>query len=297
MEDDLAKLNDELRTKGNSGSGPWLALESNPEIFTDFGHKSLEGIRKMRQKKIGLPSSWAFCDVLGLDDELLELVPPGSVACILLFPCSERIYAARRVQDAALRNGKSHMRRTAAAASASVATEPDLFFLKQVIGFGNACGTIACLHAISNCRAWLSWCPMVSQFGIAKLAENSNETFVSSHESSTPELRGEALLEDSTLRASSDLCAASDSAQTALPEREGPPLDHHFAAFVRSRHNRIIELDGTKRCPIDHGPTSDLRFLHDVAVAVRRHFFEVDPDPIGGKGGLNVVWGVRMMKY
>ena len=36
-------------------------------------------------------------------------------------------------------------------------------------------------------------------------------------------------------RASSDLCAASERAQTALPEREGPPLDHHFAAFVRSR--------------------------------------------------------------
>ena len=30
----------------------------------------------------------------------------------------ERIYAARRVQDAALRNGKSHMRRTAADAHA-----------------------------------------------------------------------------------------------------------------------------------------------------------------------------------
>lgn len=36
-------------------------------------------------------------------------------------------------------------------------------------------------------------------------------------------------------RASSELAAASVAAQTALPEREGPPLDHHFAAFVRSR--------------------------------------------------------------
>lgn len=32
----------------------------------------------------------------------------------------ERIYAARRVQDAALRNGKSHMRRTAADANAPI---------------------------------------------------------------------------------------------------------------------------------------------------------------------------------
>ena len=51
------------------------------------------------------------------------------------------------------------------------------------------------------------------------------------------------------------------------------------------RQNRVIELDGTKRCPIDHGPTSAGHFLYDVAAAVRRHFFEVEPDPGG--------WGVR----
>eukprot|EP00434_Breviolum_minutum_P006261 symbB.v1.2.005525.t1/scaffold323.1/size229223/2 len=247
--DDLAKLNDELRKQGpSSSSGPWLALESNPEIFTNFG------------QKIGLPQGWEFCDVLGLDPELLEMVPGTTVACILLFPCSDLIYTARGVQDAQVRNGKSHK-------GASAATETDLFFLKQVIGFGNACGTIACLHAISNCRAWLS-------------LDGPLETFVTAQASSSPELRGQALLEDTTLRASSESAAASEVAQTALPARDGPPLDHHFAAFVRSRQNRIIELDGTKRCPIDHGETSEGRFLEDVAVAVRRHFLDVDPDSV-----------------
>ena len=73
--DELKKLNDELRKLGGA-SGPWLALESNPQIFTHFGHK------------IGLDTNWSFCDVLGLDEELLQLLPPA-VACVLLFPCSE----------------------------------------------------------------------------------------------------------------------------------------------------------------------------------------------------------------
>lgn len=78
MEDELKKLNDELRKqpKAAKASGPWLALESNPKIFTDFGHK------------IGLDARSSFCDVLGLDEELLQLLPPA-VACVLLFPCSE----------------------------------------------------------------------------------------------------------------------------------------------------------------------------------------------------------------
>ncbi|CAJ1341564.1 unnamed protein product [Effrenium voratum] len=247
--DDLAILNDELRKQGKTGSGPWLALESNPDVFTDFSHK------------IGLARGWRFCDVLGLDPELLQLVPQPVLGAVLLFPCSERIYAARKQQDAALRSGGSFL-------GASASKESDLFFLKQVVGFGNACGTVACLHAVSNFRTWVSLC------------DGALETFVQHQMAASPEQRGEALLKDPELRASSESAASSHAAQTQCPDRHGPPLDHHFAAFTRSRQNRLIELDGTKRGPVDHGPSSATSFLSDVAAVVKRSFMDADPDAV-----------------
>ena len=36
--DRLAQINNELRDKVDNVNTPWLPLESNPEIFTKFGH-------------------------------------------------------------------------------------------------------------------------------------------------------------------------------------------------------------------------------------------------------------------
>lgn len=41
-----------------------------------------------------------------------------------------------------------------------------------------------------------------------------------------------------------------------------------------------LSEDGTKRCPIDHGPTSSETFMVDVAAVVRRNFLEIDPDAL-----------------
>ena len=60
--DRLRSINDELRHNAGASS-PWLPLESNPEVFTQFAHS------------VGLPSDWGWHDVYGLDDELLAMVP------------------------------------------------------------------------------------------------------------------------------------------------------------------------------------------------------------------------------
>ena len=53
--DPLKAINDELRGRINAeSSGPWLPLESNPEVFTSFG------------KRVGLQDGWSFVDVLGV---------------------------------------------------------------------------------------------------------------------------------------------------------------------------------------------------------------------------------------
>lgn len=253
-DDPLAVLNDELRQKGlASQTSEWLALESNPEIFDKFG------------QRVGLPSGWGFVDVLILEEEYLASIPGEVAAVILLFPCTDRIYGARRAQSAALHSGRE-------GANGERASPEDLFFVRQVAGFGNACGTIACLHALSNSRHLLG--------GMA--ADAPLESFVKEQpDSATPEQRGAALLVDPRLKEPSDTAASDTVAQTRCPARDGPPLDHHFAAFVRTPGNRLVELDGTKATPVDHGATTSGTFLIAAAKAIQKNFIAVDPDVHG----------------
>mmetsp|Transcript_170188 Transcript_170188/g.540379 ORF Transcript_170188/g.540379 Transcript_170188/m.540379 type:complete len:251 (+) Transcript_170188:76-828(+) len=57
----------------------WVPLESNPEVLNGFAWK------------VGLPKTWGFVDMYGLDPELLSMVPPGCCAVTLLFQCSPAI--------------------------------------------------------------------------------------------------------------------------------------------------------------------------------------------------------------
>jgi len=129
---------------------------------------------------------------------------------------------------------------------------------------------IACLHAVANCSNSVA------------LGEGAPlDSFVRAHEGASPEERGRALLKEPALRGASDAAASSQAVQTALPARDGPPLDHHFAAFVHSQSGRLVELDGTKLGPIDHGATSAESFLVDAASVMQNNFVGVDPDVHG----------------
>lgn len=102
----------------------WLPLESNPEVMNDFAGK------------LGLDTTaHAFCDIYGLDEELLAMVPQPVLAVLLLFPITKEIDDAARQEDAAR-------------AAAGAADINKVFYMKQTIG--NACGTIAILHAVEN---------------------------------------------------------------------------------------------------------------------------------------------------
>jgi hypothetical protein len=79
----------ELSPTGGSGEeeeieeGSWLPLESNPEVLNPFVHR------------LGLPETWGFHDVYGLDPDLLMMVPQPCAALCLLFP-SGKISHTRR---------------------------------------------------------------------------------------------------------------------------------------------------------------------------------------------------------
>jgi len=95
---------------------------------------------------------------------------------------------------------------------------------------------------------------------------------------------GHVVTECEQLKSASDSTAASDLAQTICPPRDSEPLDHHFASFVKAKTSagemKLLELDGTKPWPIDHGPTSERTFLADVGKVVRNDFMAKNPDCI-----------------
>lgn len=139
-DDRLRSIHDELSQNMKVGiqeqqqskkPDPWLPLESNPDIFTSFARRIA-----------ALPEEWSFVDVWGFDDETLDGVPKPVAAVILLFPTTDNIYDGRAKEKVAL---KSRMREGRLSPEARKA-----YHLEQVASFGNACGTIAAIHALTN---------------------------------------------------------------------------------------------------------------------------------------------------
>ncbi|KAL7546529.1 hypothetical protein ACHAWF_009941 [Thalassiosira exigua] len=272
-----------------SSSSSWLPLESSPDIFNAYARATAR-----------LPPGWEFVDVLGLggggvggdDDErgglmLLSSSPasdcgssPARVAAaILLFPTTDKIYERRRVQKARLLDDRN---------------EPlpeELFHIEQVKGFGNACGTIAATHVLLN--AGLATPDVPDPFGGGPSGALRSYKEEASRRSAGPDSgvdalrreRGRMLVRTRELHRMSDGAARDDAAQTACPESGDTYLGHHYCAFVpvamRGRVH-VVELDGTKVRPVDHGPVplGGGGFLSAVASVVRKEWMSLEPDRI-----------------
>lgn len=203
----------------------WVGLESNPEVLSAFAHRA------------GLPPAWAFADCYGLDDELLAFVPQPCLAVILIFPWDAAAVAAR---DRAM-------------AAKSCAPPEGLYYMEQRVG--EACGTIAVIHAVLNnaARVGLAHGPLydfwVQTRGLDKAA------------------RGLALARCTALEQLHAHEAAGG--QTAPVAR----TEHHFICFV-CHDGRLYELDGSRptKLPICHGATTPDTFLHDAAQVIKDTF-------------------------
>ena len=208
-----------------------------------------------RGVRLTTPAMCSIC--LQVDRGLLAMIPRPVAAVILLFPCTEKIYAERAAE-------KRRLQMTGPSEACDSA-----FHLRQVASFGNACGTIAAVHALTNSVG----CHSLNG-PLAKFRQDTADK--------TAAERGQALLTTRHLKQESDVAAEHASAQTACPSRDGPDLDHHYCAFVpitTSSGVRVVELDGTKSRPVDHGPQGQ-DFLETVCQVVQERFMNVEPDRI-----------------
>jgi len=219
----------------------WIPLESNPEPFNEWATKA------------GLLTTFdEFGDIYGLDDELLDLVPQPVKAVILLFPLTDDFKTKRdaRYAQKLEQLGTGHI-------------DPTIVWIKQTIG--NACGTMAMLHALLNSPVQLK--------PLSPLSE-----FMEQCKSKTPLQRAELLRNTPLFK---DIHAeTAKTGQTAPPEDLN--VDLHFTCFVAApdasarmpengeHPKRLIELDGSRDGPMDHGPFDN--FSKGVAKVVKEDF-------------------------
>jgi len=251
-----------------TSGGRWIPLESNPDIFNLWAHKA------------GLIASQSrFEDVYGLDDELLAMVPGPVRAVVLLFPIDAEGDEKRKRDDARI------------AIEGQPKLDNTVFWVKQTIS--NACGTIGLIHALANSAAPLSPVSPLQKFII--------------------ECKDKTPLERAKTLDTTPLFANihAESASSILNQTNAiMDTELHFTCFVeapeadfrwtaRNRHDedaeeerkeeteeaargsgpgmRVIELDGRREGPIDHGECKDL--LKDAAHIIKTQFIAGSSSP------------------
>jgi len=102
----------------------WMPLESNPSLMNKY------------VAKLGVDLSlYEFCDVFGVEDDLLQMVPSPILAVLMLFPVSDFSELHRKEEEEKIaKNGQK--------------VSDKVYYTHQTVG--NACGTVGLIHAISN---------------------------------------------------------------------------------------------------------------------------------------------------
>ncbi|PWZ45899.1 Ubiquitin carboxyl-terminal hydrolase 3 [Zea mays] len=219
----------------------WLPLEANPDVMNQF------------MWGLGVPEDVGFCDVYGLDDELLAMVPQPVLAVLLLYP-----------QD--------RSKESQASATSSVETkEPskNVYFTKQTVG--NACGTVGIIHALGNATSRI------------KLGEGSYfDRFYKRTADMDPIQRAAFLEEDEEMENAHSIaatagdteliliifvvCASQNQSGFRLPAKDG--VIEHYICFS-CVDGELYELDGGTSQPIPHGPSTPDTLLQDAAEVIK----------------------------
>jgi ubiquitin carboxyl-terminal hydrolase L3 len=245
----------------------WGPMESNPDVLTTLAHK------------LGATKNWRFNDILGLDEELLAMTPAPVLAVIFLYP-----WIGQTAEPTTTTTTDKPTEKPTEDKDKEKAA--DAFYLTQVGSLGNACGTVATIHALANLT-------LQSKYK-SKLGDGALKDFIEKTSTLTPLERGRYMAKDKGINDVHQSFFAGGSnekiAQTAAPKAgaEHEDVDYHFIAFVE-RDGKLLELDGlSKAGPLEvpgykplSDPSSDLfHMLKAVAKRIQAKWVSKNPDEI-----------------
>ncbi|KAL5668834.1 hypothetical protein ACJX0J_021055, partial [Zea mays] len=192
----------------------WIPLEANPDVLNQF----IWGLG-VHEEDV------QFCDVYGLDDELLAMVPQPVLAVLFLYPLTSLDEEKEESSVSA-----------ATSTSAGKELSKKVYFTKQTVG--NACGTVGVIHAIGNATSQI------------KLVEGSYfEKFYKQTADMDPAQRAAFLEEDDEMEDAHSVAASAGDTDANVDVNE------HFVCFS-CVDGELYELDGRKSQPTSHGPSS-----------------------------------------
>jgi len=184
-----------------------------------------------------------FCDVYGLDDELLAMVPQPVLAVLFLYPLTSLDEEEKEESSA---SGTSTTR--------GKELSKKVYFTKQTVG--NACGTVGVIHAIGNAKSQI------------KLVEGSYfEKFYKQTADMDPIQRATFLEEDDEMEDAHSVAASAGDTDANVDVNE------HFVCFS-CVDGELYELDGRKSQPTSHGPSSPETLLQDAAKVIKARIAE-----------------------
>ncbi|VAI59107.1 unnamed protein product [Triticum turgidum subsp. durum] len=222
----VARLSSSSYARREKMGKRWIPLEANPDVMNQFiwGLGVTEGEAQ-------------FCDVYGLDDELLAMVPQPVLAVIFLYPLTSL--------DEKVEEYDASATSTAGGKDSS----EKVYFTKQTVG--NACGTVGVIHAIGNAASDI------------KLVEGSYfDRFYKQTADMDPVQRAVFLEEDDEMEGAHSVAATAGDTDVNVEVNE------HFVCFS-CVDGELYELDGRKSKPISHGPSSPETLLQDAAKVIK----------------------------
>ena len=193
-------------------------MESNPEVMNSF------------LRRVGVKPNINVVDVLGFDDELLQMIEGKVEGILLCYPLT------KPTNDNVDEEAKTR-----------------LYFIRQTIM--NACATMALIHLLAN------------QCSDDDFEEDSSiKQFIRESKQLEPEVKADKFEKNQTIATAHEKSSVQGQTEAPPPSTS---VQYHFISLIHD-NGTIYEMDGRKHGPINHGPTKVETFLKDAIQVVKK---------------------------